>query len=162
VYGLIILRYHSRVQLVLLRFFFCSTLITLGVNIMLPRHPQIEHIVICVISQDSACYYWVFVKRNFVCESKFSWWLSRLRFGVSFCLNDFAISTCCWKSKMRRYVRKSLFRFKLVDSKSASAFDYRFSIDTDMLFIQECECRWMLVFGNVRCCLQEFKFGWMF
>ena len=28
------LRYHLRVQLVLLRFFFCSTLITFGFNIM--------------------------------------------------------------------------------------------------------------------------------
>ncbi len=31
--------------------------------------------------------------------------------------------------------------FKLVDSELASAFDCQFSIDTDMLFIQECECR---------------------
>ena len=44
-------------------------------------------------SQDSACYCWVFVKRNFVCESKFSWWLFQLVVMSRFLLKDFALNT---------------------------------------------------------------------
>jgi hypothetical protein len=54
-------------------------------------------------------------------NQNFSWWLSQLRFGVSFCLNDFAIAhiirSWIWDGMWEKSI------FKLVDSKLASAFD---------------------------------------
>ena len=72
--------------------FFCSTLITFGFNIMWPRAIRSRH-NIGWYSQDSARYCWVFVKRNFVCESKFSWWLFSIGCSVSFCLKTLPLNT---------------------------------------------------------------------
>ena len=72
------LRYHLRVQLVLLRFFFCSTLITFGFDIMYPRAIRSRH-NIRWYGQDSTRYCWVllsvilFANQNFLDD--FSNWL---------------------------------------------------------------------------------------
>ncbi len=77
-------------------YIFCRLLTMFGFNIV--RYSQALHVIV-----------W-FIKHNFVCVSKFSWWLSQLRFGVSFCLTTLPHSTYCFNSKLRLCVRKVCFR----------------------------------------------------
>jgi hypothetical protein len=117
----LLLRYHLRVQLVLFYAFFSCTHHVFGIDNNVSTS-YCSHIVIVWYSQDSARYCWVFVKRNFVCESKFSWWL----FNWLYCLillNDFAFKHIFnFKVALRESVWEKL-SFNLVNSKLASAFD---------------------------------------
>jgi hypothetical protein len=77
---------------------FCSKLTTFGVNIVFVSSKRRADTLLVWYSQALHVIVWFFVKRNFVCESKFSWWLSRV--GVSFLFNDFAIKHIVWKLKI--------------------------------------------------------------
>ena len=89
------LRYHLRVQLVLFTLFFAVRLSRLVLTLCNLEQYEVDTISSDMVkkkqimfpisfitdvwySQDAARYCWVFVKRNFACESKFSWWLSQL------------------------------------------------------------------------------------
>ena len=105
--------------------FFCSTLITFGFNIMLPRQPKVEHIVICVILVKTLhVIVGFFVKRSFVCESKFSWWLFQLVVVSRFCLKTLPLNTSLSGSG-DKCLRKVEFLI-LVDSKISICIWWRF------------------------------------
>jgi hypothetical protein len=91
------LRYHLRVQLVLLTLFVAVRLSHLGFNIMWPRAIRSKH-NIRWYGQDSARYCWVllsvilFANQNFLDDSL-------IGCSVSFLLKDFALNTSLFRGR---------------------------------------------------------------
>ena len=87
----LLLRYRLRVQPVLLRFLFAVRLSRLVLTLC-----NLEQYEVDTISGDIVKTLHVivgFVKRNFVCESKFSWWLFQLVVLSRFCLKTLPLNT---------------------------------------------------------------------
>jgi hypothetical protein len=116
------LRYHLPSTACTFTLFFAVRLSRLVLTLCNPRAIRSRHMLSVWFGQDSACYCWVFVKRNFVCESKFSWWLFNWLWCLVFAQRLCLLNTSLFKSGQRDSVWEKS-SFNLVDSKLVSAFD---------------------------------------